>query len=262
MKSLVNFAVQYAERGFAVIPTIGKKPLVKFADQPAMTPEEIRQFWKTHPYANIALKTDRFFVVDVDRHPNGDDGTKAIKGLNHPEWFQTLCQKTAHNGFQFFFKKPKERIAQNIGFLPGVDIKAHHNNYVVVAPSIIDDKLYRWINRRPMVEPTEELIKLIEEKGKPAVSNKKIQSFKPTGRTKTSALFEQIVNGLGPTGGRNDALAAFSGALLFRNVDPAAVYELAKIANAKTKDSLSEKEVFTTVQSMIKKDYKRREAQQ
>lgn len=45
MKNLVNFAVQYAEHGFAVIPTIGKKPLVKFADQPAMTPEEIHHFW-------------------------------------------------------------------------------------------------------------------------------------------------------------------------------------------------------------------------
>lgn len=258
MKSLVNFAVQYAERGFTVIPTIDKRPLIKFADQPAMTGDEIREFWKTHPYANIALKTEKFFVIDVDRHPGGDDGTASIKELKHPEWFNTLCQKTAHDGFQFFFTKPKERITQNIGFLPGVDIKAHPNNYVVVAPSTIDDKPYRWLNHKAMIQPAEELIQLIEEKGKSTISNKKIESFHPKGHTQTSALFEQIVHGLGPTGGRNDALAAFAGGLLFRNVDPECVLELARIANQCTEYSLSDNEVVTTVNSMIKKEIRRR----
>ena len=74
MENLVNYAVSYAERGFYVIPTVGKKPLKKFAGLPAMTPDEIRNFWNKHPYANIALKTDKFFVVDIDRHADGADG--------------------------------------------------------------------------------------------------------------------------------------------------------------------------------------------
>lgn len=258
MQNLVNYAVQYAERGFSVIPTVEKRPLIKFADRPALTSDEIKEFWDKHPYANIALKTEKFFVVDVDRHDDGDDGTLSIKNLNHPEWFNTLCQKTAHNGYQFFFAKPKERISQNIGFLPGVDIKAHPNNYVVVAPSLIDGKAYQWLNRKPMIQPAEELIQLIEEKGRPTISNKKIESFHPKGRTQTSALFEQVVKGLGPTGGRNDALAAFAGGLLFRNVDPECVLELARIANQRTKYSLSNNEVVTTVNSMIKKEIRRR----
>ena len=73
MQSLVNFAKQYAEHGFSVIPTIEKRPLVKFADREPLTPDEITKFWRTHPYANIALKTDKFFVIDVDRHEDGDD---------------------------------------------------------------------------------------------------------------------------------------------------------------------------------------------
>lgn len=258
MQSLVNFAIRYVEKGFSVIPTLNKRPLIKFADRPALTPDEIKEFWKTHPYANIALKTDQFFVIDVDRHKDGDDGTKAIKNLNHPEWFNTLCQKTAHNGYQFFFTKPKERISQNIGFLPGVDIKAHPNNYVVVAPSVIDGKAYQWLNHKLMAEPVEELIQLIEEKGKPKISDKKIESFHPKGHTQTASLFEQIVQGLGPTGGRNDALAAFAGGLLFRNVDPECVLELARIANQRTEYSLSDNEVVTTVNSMIKKEIRRR----
>lgn len=258
MQSLVNFAKQYAERGFSVIPTLNKRPLIKFADREPLSPDEVVQFWKTHPYANIALKTDKFFVIDVDRHEDGNDGTQAIKQLNHPEWFNTLCQRTAHNGFQFFFKKPAERITQNIGFLPGVDIKAHPNNYVVVAPSSIDSNHYQWLNRKPMVEPAEELIQLIEEKGKPVISNQKIERYHPKGKTQTSELFDQIANGLGPTGGRNNALASFAGGLLFRNVEPETVLELARIANQRTEFSLTDSEVVTTVNSMIKKEIRRR----
>ena len=258
MQSLVNFAKQYAEHGFSVIPTIEKRPLVKFADREPLTSDEITKFWRTHPYANIALKTDKFFVIDVDRHKDGDDGTKSIKELNHDDWFNTLCQKTAHNGYQFFFKKPAERITQNIGFLPGVDIKAHPNNYVVVAPSVIDEKAYKWLNRKPMIEPAEELIQLIEEKGKPQISNKQIERYHPKGKTQTSELFSQIANGLGPTGGRNNALASFAGGLLFRNVEPETVLELARIANSRTEYSLTDNEVVTTVNSMIKKEIRRR----
>ena len=83
MQSLVNFAKQYAEHGFSVIPTIEKRPLIKFADREPLTVDEITKFWRTHPYANIALKTDKFFVIDVDRHKDGDDGTKAIKELKN-----------------------------------------------------------------------------------------------------------------------------------------------------------------------------------
>lgn len=258
MENLVNYAKRYAEQGFRVIPTIGKKPLIKFADKPALTPAEIVKFWDHHPFANIALKTDQFFVIDVDRHEDGDDGTASIKQLNHPEWFNTLCQKTAHDGFQFFFKKPAERISQNIGFLPGVDIKAHPNNYVVVAPSVIDDKAYQWLNRKPMIEPCEELIQLIEAKSKPTMSQQQLKTYQPTGRNTTTELFEQIANGLGPTGGRNNALAAFAGGLLFRSVEPEVVLELCRIANQRTEYSLSDSEVVTTVNSMIKKEIRRR----
>lgn len=254
MQNLKNYAKQYAERGFSVIPTIGKKPLIKFADQPALTPKQIDKFWTRNPYANIALKTDQFFVIDVDRHSDGDDGTVAVKELSHPEWFNTLCQKTAHGGFQFFFKKPDERITQNIGFLPGVDIKAHPNNYVVVAPSTIDGGAYQWLNHKPMIEPADELIQLIEEKSKPKLSDKQLQTYNQQGmRTRTTELFEQIVNGLGPTGGRNNALAVFVGALLLRNVKTRAVLELARLANSRTEFALSDSEVVATVNSIIKK---------
>lgn len=153
--NLVNYALAYAQRGFSILPVDNeKRPLIKkYANQPPLNADEIRKIWEKYPKANIALKTDNFFVVDVDRH-HGFDGMESIKKLNHNEWFEnTLTERTANNGFHFYFTKPKNiNLTQDIGFLPNVDIKAHPNNYVVVAPSQIGSKKYEWLNREPMKE--------------------------------------------------------------------------------------------------------------
>lgn len=72
-------------------------------------------------------------------------------------------------------------------------------------------------------------------------------------------MFEQVVNGLGETGGRNNALAAFVGGLLFRDVSVDAVLALAKQANDNTPKSLDGKEFDRTFESMVKKEIRRRE---
>lgn len=262
--NLVNYALSYAEHGFSVIP-IGsnKRPLIKFADKPPLTNTEIRDLWKKYPTANIALKTDKFFVIDVDRHGGEVDGMESIKKLDHDEWFKdTLTERTAHNGFHFFFTKPsKVKIQQNIGFLPSVDLKAHENNYVVVAPSMLGDKQYKWLNSESMKEPPQGLIDLILNKQKEFKPVEQLEGYKPSGKTQTTELFEKIINGLGPTGGRNNALASFIGGLLFRNVDPDVAAQLAVIANSNTKDALPLNEVERTVNSMIEKEIRRRKVE-
>lgn len=260
--NLVNYALSYAEHGFSVIP-IGsnKRPLIKFADKPPLTSTEIRDLWKKYPAANIALKTDNFFVIDVDRHGEAD-GMESIKALGHDEWFKdTLTERTAHNGFHFFFTKPsKVKIQQNIGFLDGVDLKAHENNYVVVAPSMLGDKSYKWLNREPMREPPQGLINLILEKQKEfkPIDDDLSGAYTSGEKSATAQLFEKIVDGLGKTGGRNNALASFMGSLLFRGVDPNKAYQLAVIANDHTDSKLSDNEVFKTCESMVDKEMRRR----
>ena len=258
LENLVNYAISYATHGFSVIP-IGsnKRPLIKFADKPPLSDDEIKKIWQRYPLANIALKTDKFFVIDVDRH--GDiDGLQSILNLNHNEWFKdTLREKTAHDGYHFFFQKPRNKtIGQNIGFLPGVDLKAHENNYVVVAPSTIDGKSYRWLNHKPIRPAPAGLLELIQSKAKP--EKKTILDYKIASKTQTSKLFELIVNGLGDTGRRNDTLTSFVGGLLYRGVDPDAAAKLALIANTNTTDSLPLNEVERTVNSVIEKEIKRR----
>ncbi|HER2183212.1 TPA: bifunctional DNA primase/polymerase, partial [Streptococcus pyogenes] len=44
-----------------------------------------------------------------------------------------------------YLKKPKGvSMAQNIGFIDGVDLKAHVNNYVLVPPSNNAKGMYEW----------------------------------------------------------------------------------------------------------------------
>lgn len=261
---LVNYAIKYAEHGFSVIP-IGqnKQPLIKFADKPPLTVEQIKQIWAKYPNANIALKTEKFFVIDVDCHGNNVDGLNSVRELNHPEWFKdTLTEKTAHNGRHFFFKKPKNfNISQNIGFLPSVDLKAHPNNYIVVAPSQINGKPYQWLNHYPIKAAPQGLIRLIQSKQQ-AKGTFYTTNYTNSNKTKTAQLFEMITNGLGDVGNRNDTLTSFIGSLLFRGVNPYSVAELAHIANEHTPDPLPEKEVYKSFNSIIEKENRRREMKQ
>ncbi|KRN01443.1 prophage Lp3 protein 7 [Levilactobacillus senmaizukei DSM 21775 = NBRC 103853] len=242
-----------------MLPMVGKQPLIKFADKPALTPEQVQKFWMTHPYSQIALRTTNFFVVDIDEHPDGADGFKSFREFEHPEWFRdTLSQTTAGGGRQLFYLKRDTNMEQNIGWLPGIDVKAHVNNYVVVAPSERGGHQYKWENNNPIVTASPELVASINQRPDYKPSSLSIDY---DGKTATAELFETISKGLGDTGGRNNALASFSGGLLIRGVDPESVLDLAKIANARTPDSLTEREVIRTVESMVKKEIRRREAQ-
>lgn len=257
MQNLVKYAESYASHGFSVIPIINKRPLIKFANRPALTKDEIAAIWTCYPTAAIALKTDRFLVIDVDRHEGGD-GMESIKALHHDEWFKdTLCERTHSGGFHFYFRKPtKQKVTQNIGFLPNVDIKAHDNNYVVVAPS----PGYKWLNHKPIQPLPEGLLELILEKQAESKPSTGVEAgYKVDSKSATAALFEQIVDGLGATGGRNNALASFVGGLLYRGVDPYKAAQLAVLANENTADKLTTAEVEKTVNSMIDKELRRRE---
>lgn len=260
MKNLVNYAVAYAHKGLSVLPMLNKKPLIKFADQPPLTEPEIRELWKKYPFAQIAIRTTDFFVIDIDTaDAHGHDGFKSIDEYEHKDLLiPTLEQKTASGGRQLiYFKRNDIEVSQNIGWLPGVDVKAHVNNYIVIAPSTQKGKQYEWLNHNPIVTPSRELIELIN--CKPAGKQRYNGQTYSTDKTATSELFEEIVNGLGETGGRNNALASFIGGLLYRNVEVETAHQLALLANNNTEKSLSPNEFERTFESMVKKEIRRRE---
>lgn len=255
MKNLVNVALAYQAKGMSVLPLLNKKPLIKFADRPALTADEIKKLWRKYPTASIALKTDKFFVVDIDRHENGADGFNSFDQLPK-EWFpETLSQTTKHGGKQLFYLKRDEMILhQMIGWQPGIDIKAHPNNYVVVAPS----EGYSWENKNPIVKAPLNLIRTINQsratKGHPNRVSEDLNLTRE--RNSTTDVLETIASGLGDQGQRNKALAALCGALFFRSVKPRLAYKLVNIANGNSNDPLPQKELDRTFESILNREIK------
>lgn len=253
MKNLVNYALAYQAKGLSVLPIAGKRPLIKFADRKPLTADEIKTIWQKHPYAQIALRTDKFFVVDIDRgHEEGVDGFESIRQQPTEYYPDTLSQVTKHGGQQLFYLKRSDmRVNQLIGYLPGVDIKAHQNNYVVVAPS----DGYQWLHKYPIVTAPKELVVNINQmRASNRHSSPDDLVIKPRQRNSTTDLLETIANGLGDKGLRNKTLAGMIGALLFRGVNAQAAYQLAMICNENTPDPLPEEEVNRTFRSMLKRD--------
>ena len=271
MHSMKEYALLYQQKGFSVIPIspTTKRPLIEFADKPPLDSDGIEKVWNKYPDANIALRTTNFFVIDIDKHGE-TSGFDSLKKWEHLKLIEpTLQAKTASGGKHlFYFKRDDINISQMIGFLPGVDIKAHENNYVLVAPSATSKGQYEWdLEKSPkngtMVTASRELIEAIIKQyqvtnGRSFDYGDGLRSWanqsRTTGKTKTTELFETIANGLGDEGNRNDKLAKFVGGLLYRNVDEMDVLSLAKIANGNTQNPLSIHELEKTVRSMISKD--------
>ncbi|HEM3710623.1 TPA: bifunctional DNA primase/polymerase [Streptococcus suis] len=260
-------ALAYQKKGFSVIPISpsNKQPMIKFADKPAMTAQEIEDFWNQYPDSNIAVRTDKFFVIDVDLHGK-HNGYESLANWEHLNLITpTLQAKTASGGKHiFYFKHPDVSMTQMIGFLPGVDVKAHPNNYVLVAPSKTPKGEYVWDLEKSkeggtMVTASRALVMAIKQEylkknNRSELDDIYYQIRNGAGkRNRTTEVFEMIVKGFGEEGSRNDTAAKFAGTLLARSVDPNCVLELAQIANNNSADPLSDRELSRTVDSMIQK---------
>lgn len=261
---MLDYALHYQKLGFSVIPIspVSKKPIVKFMDK-TFSENQLRAMWRDNPSANIALRTDSFFVIDIDIHKS--DGFESFENWEASKLIpKTLQAKTAGGGRHIFLKKRDDiTLNQHISFLPGVDLKANPNNYVLVAPSFNSNGSYEWDKENStsdgsMTEAPRELVEALKElqdyDDMPDFSSYKTNG----GSSKTTKIFEQIVYGLGDEGGRNNALAKFVGGLLVRNVSIDATYELARLANNNTQNPLDNKEFETTFKSIYEKDMRRK----
>ena len=257
MQNLMNYAIAYAKKGLSVLPMANKKPLIKFRDREDLTVEEIKKIWQQHPYANIALKTTNFLVVDIDQHENGANGFETLKTVPDELLPETLSQTTKHGGRQLFYlKRADMNVKQLIGWQPGIDIKAHDNNYVIVAPS----DGYKWENKNPIVTAPKSLITNINQMRVTKSNYSPSEDIKYTGeRNSTTDLLELIATGLGGQGARNRNLTALTGAILFRNVSPKLAYRLVNITNENSVDPLPQNEVDRTFESVLERDLKNKE---
>lgn len=251
-------AIKYAKQGFYVLPMDGKRPLIRFADQPPLTIDQINYYWSKWPAANVALRTVDFFVVDIDtKEAHGANGLQSLKQLPQGVITATLAQTTASGGYQLFYKKPAgESVKQIIGWQPGIDIKAHVNNYVVVPPSTTNKGQYRWINdQAPMKPPSKQLLGMIDNYQPQQPSEYRGTRQALNNKHWAGRVLDNLVTGA-PAGQRNDYLTRVCGQLIKTGAERSTVWQMLNYANEHNSPPLPSKELGSILSSVIKEELK------
>lgn len=194
-----NLAKKYLEKGWSVIPVARNKiPLInwKLYQDKLATTEEIEDWWKTWPDANIGVVTGKIsgiVVIDIDVKSGG---LETLKTLKLPT---TLVSQTGSGGFHYFFKYAK--IKNSAGILQGVDIRGD-GGYVVVPESIhLSGNPYKWLVEEELAEFPLEIFP-IEESGEQ--------------NSNTPEKWKDIFENGAASGSRNNTAAKVAGFLLKR----------------------------------------------
>ncbi len=141
---VLGAALRYAELGYPVFPCApgGKVPLTPRGFKDATRdPAQIAAWWEKHPEANIGIPTAGLLVVDVDGEDNAWPGD--------PDRVEELAcgpiSLTPRGGRHHIFRQPDGRTFRNTTgkIAPKVDTRAD-GGYIVVPPSVMDGKAYRW----------------------------------------------------------------------------------------------------------------------
>jgi hypothetical protein len=154
MPNSLEAALDYAERGFSVIPIspdldqkgkARKNPFLQWTEfqKRRATPEEIRGWWKKWPRAMVGIVTGEIsgiFVIDCDTR----EGYEAIQALL-PEVLILPIARTPRGGWHLWFIYPTgSGITIGSGLLPGIDYRGE-GGYVVAPPSTLaNGKGYTW----------------------------------------------------------------------------------------------------------------------
>lgn len=236
---MLNAALQYAERGFSVIPLKGKKALTKWEQYQSRraTPDEIKSWWRGSPKANIGIITGSvsgLIVLDVD----GPEGEKALAGRHLPQ----TCTATTGKGSHYFFQHPGGTVRNAVGLEPGLDFRGD-GGYVVGAGSIHPSgRLYEWVSGLSPddlepADPPEWLLKKLSIEG----SGKKVRPEE----------WESDVT----QGERNNEITRRAGSLLARKLPVGETTEILLLWNHRhCQPPLAEDEVKRTVISVANRE--------
>ncbi len=155
MGKMLDAALEYAEKGFSVIPVDQKKvSLIKWEPYQSAkaSKEEINAWWTRFPAANIGIVTgeiSNILVVDTDTE-------SAIETINNaiPEGLDVPCQTTPKGGRHFVFAH-YPRLVNRARVADGIDLRTN-GGYFVAAPSINGTgKGWKWLVSPMHVIPPE-----------------------------------------------------------------------------------------------------------
>lgn len=151
---LAHCAREYLAAGFFPIRVAanGKFPLDAGWPTARPTADEVESMFAQHQ-GNIGITfPSDLFAVDIDCK-NGTDGRAMITALefHHGPLPPTLTQSTPSGGEHRIFRLPAGvNLSNKVSIVPGIDIRTA-GGQVVVEPSMIDGKPYRWIDRNACI---------------------------------------------------------------------------------------------------------------
>ena len=129
----------------AACESVGKHPLVKWADRATTERDAIRNWWGGwKPDANIGIPTGErsgLIVVDIDRQHDGHATREALAEAGYV-FPPTLAARTRNGGWHFVYEAPSGVRVPNttaalagVGETPGIDVRGD-GGYIIVAPSV------------------------------------------------------------------------------------------------------------------------------
>lgn len=151
----------YIDKGLKIFPIVpnGKTPLIeKWQEDCSCDFFQVLYWFNECPDCNWALPCtpNNLFVLDLDRHDPNKDGVENFSNLlekvlddteyNNFHW--TNCtQRTPSGGEHYIFKTDDDlkNVSNNSNVFqeyPGIDIRT--DGYILVEPSVINDKEYRY----------------------------------------------------------------------------------------------------------------------
>ncbi len=149
MTSLLPAALEYAKRGWRVLPLAGKIPTLKdWTNKASANAEQIQDWWTQQPTANVGIATgtlSQLFVLDVDPDKGGDDSLRKLEARYGPLPV-TIEVITGGGGHHYYFQHPGVSLGNSAGKLgPGLDIRTD-GGQVVAPPSVHPDtgRTYEW----------------------------------------------------------------------------------------------------------------------
>ncbi len=221
MSAMVDYALDYAEQGYAVFPVkvSDKSPLTSHGVQDATTDtDQIRQWWDMYPEANIAVacgrKSGDLFVIDVDvKHGKHGDQSLMAWQAQHGDFPTTVTALTGSGGQHLWFRyKGIEKFKNTVDVIDGVDIRGD-GAYVVVPPSVYPDgRQYKW-DRDVSICDSEEIaganisvLQLLEPKSEKKARKENVADVAEGSRNET--LFKFVCTLLGRGVPENVALTS------------------------------------------------------
>ena len=258
--SVLQAALAYQARDWAVFPVKGKRPATRRGVHDASTEERLARIWfERHPDRGVALATGEpsgVWVLDVD----GEEGERSFLALQeeHGSIPGTVTSRTGGAGHHLLFKMPPGRDVRNSASRVGCSIDVRGTGgYIVLPPSgHVSDRRYAWFPGRgpddlPLATAPGWLLDLVAPPL--AVQEPAPVPNAPRGNRYVRAAIEAECNELArtPEGSRNDRLnvAAFNLAR-FVVAGEADAFQVARaLAHAAAQAGLREREIARTLES-------------